>query len=957
MNIKYRAVEKPTDQISIPRLEGYDVQQLAVIHDQLADSGSAFCVTLGNQLQHHSDPLCYDHLGIVKALRELCRHAQILGMEIWVIPCNDYTITGGLFRLKDAVGMSNFGFAWNILRSAEQGQMPQVAVMYMKRLGLRHVFLENGIPSQHPDQLAYEHRPLEQGAIDLAAIVQNLLESGYEGSFSAPKDDFSALCSFLESIVPGKTRPASDAQLAFPMPEFLPPPGHPRVYFRTEHIPSIKKNLNMNQNAAAYVLFMELVNQPIPTFSSEFHGETLGLAEVKALYYALYEDIDKGKEAITILKGFCQAAAAERWDYNQNGETVYLIAVVYDWCYSLLDADTKQYFYDAVIRHAQHMEVGYPPLMQGSISGHGAESPIMRDLMAAGIAMFDEFPNIYQNAAGRFFLEFIEPRQFIYQMHCFHQGNEYAAYRMKWELLCTWIFDRIGYPQVFGPEQHETLRNYLYVHRPDGVMLANGDCNNRLNLPGQFDPHLARTLFLGANYWKDTQMKAAAMRMLVDAPVSTLQNNQCITPVEFLLFNDPELEPSSVDELPWVHFQPAPKGGAIIRTGWHDGIASEDVLCELKLNEYFWGGHQHLDAGAFQIYYKGLLASDDGYYQSWMEERFADRENSGYSGYGSLHHYNYLRRTIAHNCMLVYDPEEEFRDDFCKVRANDGGQRIPNRGMEPMTLDDLLNPQYGYRTGSFLTFGQGQNYVWLKGDLTKAYSQKVQEYQRSFCFLRLKSQPAALVVYDRIIASDPSLRKTWLCHGLSKPLVQGSRAVFRDTRRIPGSGRYCGQYSGQLTVDTLLPERPVITAIGGAGAEALVDGINYFAKVGPNQRLDGHGYRLEVSPSGPNKQDHFLHVLHIGDVGTVAKTAHKIENNTHVGVMVEDRLVLFGKGNTPTIDSISITLQEEQQPYTVVIGDLYPGIWEINGMPLSVPENGIAEFTATQSHWQLRRRT
>ena len=32
MNIKDRAVEKPTDQISIPRLEGYDVQQLAVIH-------------------------------------------------------------------------------------------------------------------------------------------------------------------------------------------------------------------------------------------------------------------------------------------------------------------------------------------------------------------------------------------------------------------------------------------------------------------------------------------------------------------------------------------------------------------------------------------------------------------------------------------------------------------------------------------------------------------------------------------------------------------------------------------------------------------------------------------------------------------------------------------------------------------------------------------------------------
>ena len=956
MKPAHRAVEQPTKQTQIPRLEGYDAAQLAEIKGLLPGSGSAFCVTLGNPLLRRSDPLTYDHLGIVKALRELCRFAQKLDMDIWVIPCNDYTITGGLFRLSDAVGMKNFGYAWNILRSAEQRQPPQTAVAYMCRLPLRHVFLEDGIPPADSDQVTYDHTPLGEGSISVTETVQLLMEAGYTGNFSAPADGITALYTFLESVPANRERPDPAEHIAFPMPDFLPPQGHPRVYFRAEHIPQIKENLRKEQNTSAYALFWELANCPLSAIPVEPQYETLGYAEAKALFYALYADSDKGCEAIHILKDHCHRATPERWDYNRNGETVYLLAVVYDWCYPLLDEKTKKLFHDAVIRHAKYMEVGYPPVMQGTISGHGTESPILRDLMAAGIAMFDEFPNIYQNTAGRFFREFIEPRKFIYKMHCFHQGNEYAAYRMKWELLCTWIFDRIGYPQIFGPEQHETLRHYLYVHRPDGVMLTNGDCNHRLNRPGKFDPHLARTLFLGASYWRDPQIKAAALRMLEDFPVSISQNNQVISPVEFLLFNDPESAPASIQDLPWVHFQPAPKGSAIIRTGWNDGIASPDVLCELKINEYWFAGHQHLDAGAFQIYYKGLLATDDGYYQSWMEERFADRENSGYSGFGSLHHYNYLRRTIAHNCMLVYDPDELFRDDNCKVRANDGGQRIPNRGQEPFTLDDLLHPEYRYRTADLRTFGQGKDYVWLKGDLTAAYSNKIISYQRWFCFLRLSSQPAALLVYDKIVSSDPSFRKVWLCHGISKPQIQQNRAIFQDTRRIPGNGIYCGQYGGQLTVETLLPENAVVTVVGGPGAEALVDGVNYFAKIGPNQRQDGHGYRLEVSPSAAQTQDLFLHVLHIGDVGTVAAPTVKAETDTHIGIVIENWFVLFGKNDVCSSQPILFALTGND-PWHVLIGDLEPGTWDANGAPLTVTENGLADFIATPGICQIRRRS
>lgn len=954
MNKKLRGVQFPTGQGEIPRLEGYNAAQVAAIC-QLIPRDSAFCVTLGNPLLRRSDPVTYDHRGIVRALIELCTYAEQLGSEIWVNPCNDYTITAGLFRLTEAVSMKNFGYAWNILRTVEQGQTPRSAILSMGKR-IRHVILEDGTASGDPDLIAYEPCPLGQGEAMLVDTVQALLEAGYTGSFSAADADLGELCAFLESIPTESLVLDPAKQLVYPMPDFLPPQGHPRVFMRHTHIPQIRENLTAAENADAYRLLLEQVHAASPVCTAAFNGTPLGLAESKAFYYALYGDTGRGNEAVAIMKEFCQAADPAHWNYNQNGETVYLLAVVYDWCYPLLDSSTRIFFRDAVVRHAGYMEIGYPPVRQGSATGHGPEGQLLRDLLAAGVAMFDEFPQIYQNAAGRFFREFIEPRKFVYQMHCFHQGSEYAAYRMQWELLCTWLFERLGLSQIFGEEQHETLRHYLYVHRPDGAMLMGGDCDNRKNLVGVLDAQMVRTLFLGANYWKDTHLKGIVLKMLKYQPVQLLKNNQSLTPVEFLLFNDPNLSGQGKESLPLVHFQPAPKGGMVIHTQWSEGMDAPDVVCELKINEYWFAGHQHLDAGAFQIYYKGLLASDDGYYQSWVERPFADRENSGYTGYGSLHHYNYLRRTIAHNCMLVHDPQEQFADDAFKVRANDGGQRLPNRGKEPINLEALQDPAKGYRIGELLGHAVGADYAYLKGDLAAAYSDKITNYERSFCFLRLRNKetPAVLLVYDRVVSAKESFRKTWLCHGLFQPQITGNRAVFRDERVIPGDGPYCGQYAGQLSVDTLLPERAVITSVGGPGKGAWVDGENYLAKVGPNQRQEGQGYRLEVSPEEERAQDYFLHALHIGDVGTTPVPARLLRTTTHIGAVVEDRVVLFGKERNPSAQPLRFALAGDG-PWRVMVCDLAAGTWELAGESVVVSENGIAEFTVVPGEYELRR--
>jgi hypothetical protein len=48
---------------------------------------------------------------------------------------------------------------------------------------------------------------------------------------------------------------------------------------------------------------------------------------------------------------------------------------------------------------------------------------IMRDMISAGIAIHDEFPEMYQLAAGRFFREHLPARNWFYSGHAYHQGD------------------------------------------------------------------------------------------------------------------------------------------------------------------------------------------------------------------------------------------------------------------------------------------------------------------------------------------------------------------------------------------------------------------------------------------------------------------------------------------------------------------------------------------------------
>jgi heparin/heparan-sulfate lyase len=351
----------------------------------------------------------------------------------------------------------------------------------------------------------------------------------------------------------------------------------------------------------------------------------------------------------------------------------------------------------------------------------------------------------------------------------------------------------------------------------------------------------------------------------------------------------------------------------IARTGWDE----KSVIAEMKINVYNFNNHQHMDAGAFQIYYRGSLATVSGLYGGTD------------GGYGSPHGKNYFWRTIAHNSLLIYDPQEKFsrKGDY----GNDGGQRLPNQRMEPANLEVFLDPVNAYKTGEVLAQGFGPSkqtpdYTYMKGDISQAYSSKVKEVKRSFIFLNLKNEeiPAALIVYDKVISSSPSYKKYWLLHSIEEPSIKGNEVMITQTTNTG---------TGKLVNVSLLPEidNLELKAVGGPGKEFWVFGKNY-----ENESRDNSGestyeraaWRIELSPKKHAQENYFLNIMQIMDKNARQLSVKKIDGEKITGVQLADRLVFVSKTFENINASCSFSIQEKGN-FKILLTDLLSGTWQV----------------------------
>ena len=698
----------------------------------------------------------------------------------------------------------------------------------------------------------------------------------------------------------------------------VPPAGHPRLFFRKSDLPAIKARMEhpmfrdcwerVRKNAATDTDGKFQEGDIFSWTGDTYNTRILNAIEAKAFMYAFTGDQKTGNEAVDLIFNVHNTVVintrkSEVW--RDIAPIIFVTSVVYDWCYDLISPAERKSLIAIMESLAADMAIRWPRLVQGSVTGHGVESQLARDMLSVGIATYDEKPEIYRRAAGRLFAEFIPAQNFGYLSGRHHQGSSYASYRFQYEMLTTLLFDRMGYPGVTGKNQGTVPYQYIYSRRPDGQVFREGDDNKPGNRPGTYStfPNLAYV----ASYYQDPLLMGEAIR----------EGSIGRSLYDLLLIDLNVQADFGITALPLARYFPYPYGGMAVRTSWDKGSTADAVVAEMKIGAHHFANHAHLDAGSFQLYYKGPLAVESGIYQG-VE-----------GGYGSDHFKNYYQRTIAHNCMLVYNPDEIFMWNR-QPAANDGGQRFPAEGIEPANLDVVLSDEY--KKGEIVAYDFSPDpvkpeYSYLKGDITQAYTDKVKNHQRSFVFLNLDNAqvPAALIVYDYIAASDKNYKKTWLMHCVQEPVFNGN--VCTVVRNEKG-------YNGKLVNTVLLPLPPntLLEKTGGPGHEYSVGGINYPNRLpSENNSDDGVAWRIELSPKTLSETDIFLNVMQITEAdNTRLLPVEKIETDQLTGVQIGDRIVLFSKNGNLENNPVNLSIKGAGS-FKVLITDLEKGTWDISG--------------------------
>ena len=733
----------------------------------------------------------------------------------------------------------------------------------------------------------------------------------------------------------------------------VPPAGvHPRLYLRLSDIPTIKERMKHPEVKSVINKLTKLGKDRTPEEEAKapdksgfrYYAEMRGVTsrvQLDALDYLLNKNKRTARRAIVAMLDTLQHTNyGHKGDLSRaSGSMLMCGAMVYDWCYDQMKDAEKQAYIKEFVRIAKTMESGYPPKNTEPIAGHLSEWMVLRDMLSAGIAVYDEYPDMYNYVVSMMYKDYIPVRNFIYAGHNYHQGTSYANVRFSNDLISQWILSKMGAGDTYDSSQQFVLYDFLYRRRPDGFVLPAGDVN-----PG-IGGSYGLPAMLAYSYYKDPYLAYEYKR-------SPKIDNSCL--IFDILWRDLDVVPQSPETLPLTKYSGSPFGWMIARTGWGEN----SVIAEMKINEHFVGNHQHMDGGAFQIYYKGPLAIDAGAYHG----------SSG--GYNSPHNKNFFKRTVAHNSLLIFDPAEKFacwnyggagKTEFA---ANDGGQRMPGDRWETCrSFEDLLSESY--TTGKILAHGISDNYMepdysYLKGDITKAYSSKVKEVKRSFVFLNFKSDtvPAAMVIFDKIVSANPDFKKTWLLHSIEEPEIAGNSFIVRRTK--DGD-------SGMLFNSVLLPEQENIslTAVGGKGKEFWVNGQNYEnspQKNRPDPRNERGEWRVELSPKMPANEDYFLNVIQVADNGCKELYSAKlIKGNQITGAVIRDRIVTFSNTGDTVTGGATLTVEGEGT-FKFVLTDMKPGTWQVKkDGKIWVPykqvssEDGILSFEGGKGHYEFLR--
>ncbi len=631
------------------------------------------------------------------------------------------------------------------------------------------------------------------------------------------------------------------------------PDGHPRVYVRPDDLPGMRERIHL------------------PEFADEWEAiQRSDEAMPLAFVYLLTGDERAGERAI------------RRWwdDHEQNRDSedrlgrhfhndMHVGACVYDWCHDLLTARQKREIIEALQSTAGSHAPGYPAAFDTHVVvGHGTEGWVLAGQLPAGIAIYDEEPDMYEAAARLVVGNFAPARDFLYAAHMHHQGDSYYATRFQHDIAASWLMRAIGGGDVFSREQQYVAYQPIYHLRPDGQQLRSGDSFDERGR----DARKRLIALLTATYYDDPHLMAA-----VDSDVWGSARE--MGAIFSIMYRKPDVPTRAIEQLPLTKYFPEPMGEMVARTGWDMGVDSGSAVVQMRIGGTFFGNHQCKDFGTFQIYYRGALAIATGVYEG------------GTAPYGSPHWKNWLHQTVSKNGLLIFDPDEEMG----RGSANDGGQRWPAHGDHPKNLSVLTSDEYTYGHVTAHAFGPDARrpvYSYIAGDITNAYaSAKASSVTRSMVTLNTgdATYPAVLIVHDRVVSTHRDFRKTWLLHSIEQPAVGGRTITIRRTGEAYGGG----SYGGNLIAESLLPRDADIDVIGGPGRAFWIESAGRNFAAAKDAPAEPGAWRVEVSATGAREHE-FLHVLTaMADTTDGGPAVATIEGDRAVGVDVLGHVVVF----------------------------------------------------------------
>ncbi len=678
-------------------------------------------------------------------------------------------------------------------------------------------------------------------------------------------------------------------------PSVVPPASRPRIWVNEQSLPKVRGNLSKGENARLWARVRENAAEPFvfevePGTEVGYHAELEKAAVARAFVYLMTGDESPGREAVALIRDYLAAVEfGNLLDITREiGRAIYSAALVYDWCYELMTPDDRESIRGDLMRLADDMEIGWPPFKQIIVNGHGNEAQVNRDLLCMAIAIYDEDPVLYQYCAYRVLEELVPMRRFEYQSPRHNQGVSYGPYRFAWDMHAAWLFYRMSGKRVFDDNISEVCKFWLYMRLPNEETFRDGD-----GFSDGRPASLGATALLSYAYSNDPVIKRDFER----------QGGLPSDPILVLLLNDPDLKAAeSFDSLPrTLDFGPV-IGSMVARTGWNMGPGVSDVVVEMKGGGYHFGNHQHADAGSFQIYYRGLQAADLGQYHF----------------YGTPYDFNFCKRSISHSMMLAVDPEEQ----FIRNSANDGGARFiqscpttPEQARTDPTFanGDVLSADFGPSP-------QRPFYSYFSVNLTSAYSEKIEDYVRTFCFLNLDNErtPAALIVLDNMTTARREFRKYWQVNTLNPPETTPDGVILTNS----SDGE-----TGKVVLRMLRPgpEERDLQVLSGRDANSVFG--QYFTPPKPD-RPEANGHRVMFSPSKEQANDVFLTVMSMSDVQATDLPVALVELPEAFVVSLADRVVVLSRTGRLLEQTLQVDVTGDDRCQLLLAG-LAPGVWSI----------------------------